>query len=143
MVLLNNQILFIQFTMIVNIIQFNKINCFPMMSSGGRPMKNNSPFFTIKGPEILQGFPIPLEYIPGGSDFEFDKQTTSDEINFLFKYPFQYALNPMVRAGIGTIHKIERYGEQIPLRGNLIFRPIFRLLTQPASFNLKQPFEEV
>lgn len=114
-----------------------------MMMSSSRPMKNTSPFFTVRGPEILTGFPIPLEFIPNGSDYEFDKQTTSDEFNFLFKYPLQYALNPFVRGGIGTFNKIERYGEQIPLRGNLIFRPIFRAISQPASFNFKQPFEAI
>ena len=106
-----------------------------------RPMKNTSPFFTIRGPEILTGFPIPLEFIPNGSDFEFDKQTTSDELNFLKGWPFQYALNPFVRAGVGTFNKIEMYGEQIPFGGRQIFSPIFRAITQPASFNFKRPFE--
>lgn len=119
----------------------------PMMMKGGmqsqRPMKNTSPFFTVRGPEILTGFPIPLEIIPNGSDFEFDKQTTSDELNFLFKYPLQYGLNPFVRAGIGTLNKVERYGAQLPLHGNLIFSPIFRALSQPASFNFERPFEMV
>ena len=119
----------------------------PIMMKGDmqnqRPMKNTSPFFTVRGPEILTGFPIPLEVIPGGSDDEFDKQTTSDELNFLFKYPLQYALNPVVRAGIGTLNKIERYGAQLPLHGNLIFSPIFRALSQPASFNFERPFEMV
>lgn len=113
------------------------------MGNNQRPMKNTTPFFTIRGPEILTGFPIPLEVIPGGSDNEFDKQTTSDELNFLIKYPLQYALNPMVRAGIGTLNKIEMYGAQLPLHGNLIFSPIFRAITQPASFNFERPFEMV
>ena len=113
------------------------------MGGNDRPMKNTSPFFTVRGPEILTGFPIPLEIIPGGSDDEFDKQTTSDELNFLFKYPLQYGLNPFVRAGIGTLNKIEMYGAQLPLHGNLIFSPIFRALTQPASFNWEKPFEMV
>ena len=112
-----------------------------MIMDHTRPVKNTSPFWTVRGPEILTGFPIPLEFIPGGDDRDFDKQTTSDEFAFLVKYPLQYSLNPFVRGGIGTFNKIERYGEQIPFHGRLIFSPIFRALTQPASFNFERPFE--